>query len=193
MKLSLCGYVVASIFIVASGAQAADGQAVYDQNCAACHKMLAPKTGDKAAWAPLISQGTDRAHCQCHQGQGHDAGPRRPCEFVRCRYQGRGRIHGKQIEVASGAAPSSRGASYCPAGACRYRFTAAMNLELRPVTPAEAPSWCLPGPPARDFCLTDRDVGARPEEEYFGSENWRFAFGGVSRYSPYASMVDRYG
>ena len=31
MKLSLCGYVVAGIFIVASGAQAADGQAVYDQ------------------------------------------------------------------------------------------------------------------------------------------------------------------
>ena len=39
--------------------QAADGKAVYDANCAACHKILAPKIGDKAAWAPLIKKGTD--------------------------------------------------------------------------------------------------------------------------------------
>jgi cytochrome c5 len=70
MKLSLCGYVIAGILIVASGAQAADGQAVYDANCAACHKMLAPKTGDKAAWAPLIKQGTDTLAASVIKGKG---------------------------------------------------------------------------------------------------------------------------
>ena len=70
MRLSLCGYVVASVFIVASAAQAADGQAVYDANCAGCHKMLAPKTGDKAAWAPLISQGTAALTANVIKGKG---------------------------------------------------------------------------------------------------------------------------
>ncbi len=36
---------------------AADGKAVYDKSCAGCHKMMKPKMGDKAAWAPLIAQG----------------------------------------------------------------------------------------------------------------------------------------
>ncbi len=38
---------------------AADGKAVYDKSCAGCHKMMKPKMGDKAAWAPLIAQGAD--------------------------------------------------------------------------------------------------------------------------------------
>ncbi len=36
------------------------GKAIYDTNCAACHKdgvMNAPKLGDKAAWTPRIKQG----------------------------------------------------------------------------------------------------------------------------------------
>jgi len=36
---------------------AADGKAVFDKSCAGCHKMMKPKMGDKAAWAPLIAQG----------------------------------------------------------------------------------------------------------------------------------------
>jgi cytochrome c5 len=36
---------------------AADGKAVWDKNCAGCHSALAPKTGDKAAWAPLVKRG----------------------------------------------------------------------------------------------------------------------------------------
>ncbi len=38
----------------------ADGKALYDATCAACHEsgmMGAPKPGDKAAWAPRIAQG----------------------------------------------------------------------------------------------------------------------------------------
>jgi cytochrome c5 len=36
------------------------GKTVYDTNCSTCHKagiMGAPKTGDKAAWAPRLTQG----------------------------------------------------------------------------------------------------------------------------------------
>jgi cytochrome c5 len=42
-------------------AGAADGKAVYDKVCFACHAQGlagAPKPGDKAAWAPRIKQGT---------------------------------------------------------------------------------------------------------------------------------------
>jgi len=41
-------------------AGAADGKAIYDQICQACHAgglAGAPKTGDKAAWAPRIARG----------------------------------------------------------------------------------------------------------------------------------------
>jgi len=38
---------------------AADGKAVYEKSCKGCHSAMKPKTGDKAAWAPLISQGAD--------------------------------------------------------------------------------------------------------------------------------------
>ena len=38
-------------------AAAADGKAVYEKSCKACHTAMKPKLGDKAAWAPLIKQG----------------------------------------------------------------------------------------------------------------------------------------
>ncbi|NTU52347.1 MAG: cytochrome c5 family protein [Chlorobiaceae bacterium] len=41
----------------------AAGKATYDASCAMCHKtgmMGAPKTGDKAAWAPHIAKGMDK-------------------------------------------------------------------------------------------------------------------------------------
>lgn len=42
---------------LAATAAAADGKATWDKNCAGCHAVLAPKTGDKAAWAPLLKRG----------------------------------------------------------------------------------------------------------------------------------------
>ena len=36
---------------------AADGKAVYEKSCKGCHSAMKPKTGDKAAWAPLIKKG----------------------------------------------------------------------------------------------------------------------------------------
>jgi len=41
---------------------AADGKAVYEQACFACHTTgaaNAPKIGDKAAWAPRIAKGME--------------------------------------------------------------------------------------------------------------------------------------
>jgi cytochrome c5 len=48
---------VASMLIGMGPVAAADGKAVYDKACAGCHSAMAPKTGDKAAWAPLIKKG----------------------------------------------------------------------------------------------------------------------------------------
>jgi len=52
---------------------AADGKAVYDQTCVACHAQSvagSPKLGDKAAWAPRIKTGTDSLLRSVLKGKG---------------------------------------------------------------------------------------------------------------------------
>lgn len=54
-------------------AAAVDGKGVYDKVCMACHAAGvagAPKTGDKAAWAPRIKQGTDALYAAAIKGKG---------------------------------------------------------------------------------------------------------------------------
>jgi cytochrome c5 len=54
-------------------AAAADGKAVYDQTCVACHVQSvagSPKLGDKAAWAPRIQQGMDQLVQSVLKGKG---------------------------------------------------------------------------------------------------------------------------
>jgi cytochrome c5 len=54
--------VLGALALGLQAAGAADGQAVYQQKCAACHAVGvagAPKLGDKAAWAPRIAQGKE--------------------------------------------------------------------------------------------------------------------------------------
>lgn len=54
-------------------AAAADGKAVYDKVCFACHAQSvanSPKLGDKAAWAPRIQQGTDTLVQSVIKGKG---------------------------------------------------------------------------------------------------------------------------
>ncbi len=57
----------------AAAAPVADlaGEEVYKQVCTMCHEAAvagAPKTGDKAAWAPRIAQGTDTMYKHALEG-----------------------------------------------------------------------------------------------------------------------------
>lgn len=57
----------------ASVASAADGKAVFDQTCAACHATGvagAPKYGDKAAWASRVAQGKPALVASVTKGKG---------------------------------------------------------------------------------------------------------------------------
>lgn len=52
---------------------AADGKAVYDKTCFACHAQSiagSPRLGDKAAWAPRIQQGPDTLMQSVIKGKG---------------------------------------------------------------------------------------------------------------------------
>ena len=58
---------------IAAPAQAADGTAVYNANCAMCHVpglANAPKMGDKAAWAPRVALGRDALLASAIKGKG---------------------------------------------------------------------------------------------------------------------------
>jgi cytochrome c5 len=46
-----------AVSLAAGPSSAADGKAVWDKSCAGCHSVLAPKFGDKTAWAPLVKRG----------------------------------------------------------------------------------------------------------------------------------------
>ena len=57
----------------AKTAAAADGKAVYDKLCFACHQQSvagSPKLGDKDAWAPRLKQGTDTLVQSVIKGKG---------------------------------------------------------------------------------------------------------------------------
>jgi cytochrome c5 len=56
-----------------AAAPAADGKAVYDKVCVACHQISvagSPKLGDKAAWAPRIKTGHDALVQSVIKGKG---------------------------------------------------------------------------------------------------------------------------
>jgi cytochrome c5 len=57
----------------AGAASAAEGKALYDRVCVACHQAGvagAPKFGDKAAWAPRIATGMDALYASVLKGKG---------------------------------------------------------------------------------------------------------------------------
>ena len=56
--------------LATGAATAADGKAVWDKTCAGCHAVMAPKTGDKAAWAPLIKRGAEDLTASTVKGKG---------------------------------------------------------------------------------------------------------------------------
>jgi cytochrome c5 len=61
---------VTGMLIGMGHAAAADGQAVYAATCAGCHSTMAPKTGDKAAWAPRIKKGAAALTASVMKGKG---------------------------------------------------------------------------------------------------------------------------
>jgi cytochrome c5 len=69
----LPGVLVSGMGLFSLGAQAADGKAVYDKTCVACHASgvaNAPKLGDKAAWAPRVGGGRDALVASVIKGKG---------------------------------------------------------------------------------------------------------------------------
>ena len=73
MKLFAMGLVALATASLGSAAQAADGKAVYDGTCMACHATgvaNAPKFGDKAAWAPRIATGNAALVASVKNGKG---------------------------------------------------------------------------------------------------------------------------
>jgi cytochrome c5 len=74
MRVKFINAAVAAGLLVAAGhSLAADGKAVYEATCAACHATGAagaPKFGDKAAWAPRIKTGAAALHTSALKGKG---------------------------------------------------------------------------------------------------------------------------
>lgn len=70
MKEAVVALAVMAALVTAGPVAAADGKAVYEKTCAACHKVMAPKLGDKAAWTPRIKQGADALTASVIKGKG---------------------------------------------------------------------------------------------------------------------------
>ena len=70
MKEGVVAIAFMAALVAAGPVAAADGKAVYEKTCAACHKVMAPKLGDKAAWAPRITQGADALTASAIKGKG---------------------------------------------------------------------------------------------------------------------------
>ncbi len=69
----LLSFGIAAMAFAAQSALAADGKAIYEKTCVACHASgvaNAPKLGDKAAWAPRIATGKDALLASVIKGKG---------------------------------------------------------------------------------------------------------------------------
>lgn len=73
MKRIAASLVALVVMGFGSGAMAADGKAVYEKTCVACHAAgvaNAPKLGDKAAWAPRLAGGKAALVASVKSGKG---------------------------------------------------------------------------------------------------------------------------
>lgn len=59
-----------AVLFMAAPVAASDGKAVWDKSCAGCHSMMAPKWGDKAAWAPFVKLGVEPVTAAVVKGKG---------------------------------------------------------------------------------------------------------------------------
>ncbi|MBC5764019.1 c-type cytochrome [Ramlibacter albus] len=73
MKFAVQALVAAVALGAGVTAMAADGKAVYEKTCVACHAAgvaNAPKLGDKAAWAPRVATGKAALVASVKTGKG---------------------------------------------------------------------------------------------------------------------------
>jgi cytochrome c5 len=70
MKRSILIIGTAAAALTGVSAFAADGKAIWEKSCGGCHAMMAPKTGDKAAWAPFVKLGVDPVTESVVKGKG---------------------------------------------------------------------------------------------------------------------------
>jgi cytochrome c5 len=70
MKFTVLGITMLGVLFSVGQVAAADGKAVYDKSCGACHNNLDPKLGDKAQWEPRIKNGTDALVASVVKGKG---------------------------------------------------------------------------------------------------------------------------
>ena len=73
MKFAVQALVAALALGAGVTALAADGKAVYDKTCVACHAAgvaNAPKLGDKAAWGPRLAAGKAGLVASVKNGKG---------------------------------------------------------------------------------------------------------------------------
>ena len=70
MKQGVLVVAVMAVLVTAGPVAAADGKASYDKSCGACHNAMAPKLGDKAAWAPRIGAGAAALTASAIKGKG---------------------------------------------------------------------------------------------------------------------------
>ena len=70
MKQGVLVVAVMAALVTAGPVAAADRKALYEKSCAACHKVMPPKLGDKAAWAPRIGAGAAALTASVIKGKG---------------------------------------------------------------------------------------------------------------------------
>ncbi|KAA0018611.1 cytochrome c5 family protein [Salinicola corii] len=71
VKLPLALTAALLISVLATQAQATDGEAIFENNCASCHDGgSAPQIGNKDAWQPRIDKGMDTLYTNAIDGVG---------------------------------------------------------------------------------------------------------------------------
>jgi len=70
MKAGVVALAVMAALVAAGPVAAAEGKVVYDKSCSACHNNMAPKLGDKAAWAPRVKLGAGALTASVIKGKG---------------------------------------------------------------------------------------------------------------------------
>jgi cytochrome c5 len=70
MKLAIIGITALVALSGIGTVAAADGKAIYDKSCSACHNNMPPKLGDKAKWGPVMKQDNDALLASVLKGKG---------------------------------------------------------------------------------------------------------------------------